>query len=57
MQEDVRGAGDIVMLFLSSALDRYGQFHVPAAAPTAKDPGTYWKGGLVGIRAVLDAME
>jgi hypothetical protein len=33
-----------------------GQLHDPAALPQEKDPGTYWIGGWVGSRAVLDAV-
>jgi hypothetical protein len=57
MHEDVWDIGDIANFFLSSALDKSGQFHAPAAASTAKIPGTYWKGGSVGNKAVLDALE
>jgi hypothetical protein len=34
-----------------------GQLHAPAALPPGKEPpGTHWKGGWVGPRAVLDAV-
>jgi hypothetical protein len=34
-----------------------GQLHAPAASlPRERAPGTYWIGGWVGPRAVLDAM-
>jgi hypothetical protein len=34
-----------------------GQLYAPAALPPGKDPpGTHWKGGWVGPRAVLDAV-
>jgi len=34
-----------------------GQLHAPAALPPVKElPGTYWTGGWVGSRAVLDAV-
>jgi hypothetical protein len=34
-----------------------GQLHAPAALPPMEiDPGTYWIGGWMGPRAVLDAV-
>ena len=34
-----------------------GQHHAPAALTPEENPGTYWVGGWMGIRAGLDVCE